>query len=135
VSALWDWVTGKTEAEGQALDDRLDQLNARRAPVYGEAWAAEVETNRGRSSRAIDYDAQIEEEFSAGALSENLKESAASAGNAVGSVTSGIVNAAASFTWRAIPLPVWILALGFLFFWSGGPVWLPKLIKIGKGKA
>lgn len=119
MGALWDWVTGKTEREGRELDERLDAINAQSEPIYGQEWADQVATNRGRSTRADDYDAEIQDAFIEGA-----KEGASNVQGAIKSGISGTVG----FVTGSIPPVGWLVLIGVGFWYLGGFVWLRGIL-------
>lgn len=119
MGALWDWMTGKLERDGREADQKLDDLNAQRAPVYGQEWADEVATNRGRSTRADDYDAEVQDAFVQGA-----KEGASNVQGAIKSGISGTVG----FVGGSIPAVGWLILVGVAFWYLGGFVWLRGIL-------
>jgi hypothetical protein len=107
---------------GNRIDAQREALNDRAAELYGPEWRAE--TAKNTAGGALDAGAEIRDEFTAGALAENLGESAAKAGNAVGSAVGTVTNAAGSFLFRValgIPFWAWLVAAGALAIYLGLP--------------
>lgn len=119
---------------GERIDAQREALNDKVAEQYGPEWRAQ--TSENTEGGRIDAGKEIREEFSPGALAENLGESAKTAGTAVGSVVGTVANAAGSFLFRValgVPIWVWLVGLAVLAFYLGLPqIALARLRKGGK---
>ncbi len=104
------------------VDAQREALNDKAAELYGPEWRAQ--TARNTEGGRLDAGDEITDEFTPGALADNLGESAVKAGNAVGSAVGTVTNAAGSFLFRValgIPFWAWLVAAGALAIYLGLP--------------
>jgi hypothetical protein len=97
------------QAEGDALDRRLAELNQQAAPRYGAEWFAQAEANR--QGGYVDVEEEVTE-----AGREGLREGY---DNVTGAIRE-TVNFPLKFLWDALPWWVWVGAVVGLFFYFGG---------------
>lgn len=128
------WTLWQATKYGERIDAQREALNDQVAEQYGPEWRAQTAANT--EGGRLDAGKEILEEFSPGALAENLGESAKTAGTAVGSVVGTVANAAGSFLFRValgVPIWVWLVGLAVLAFYLGLPqIALARLRKGGK---
>jgi hypothetical protein len=119
----WYPLSGSKGTEcGERIDAQREALNDQVADRYGPEWRAETERNT--TDGRLDAGAEIRDEFTPGALAENLGESAKAAGTAVGGAVGTVANAAGSFLFRValgVPLWVWLVGAAALAVYLGLP--------------
>lgn len=101
------------QAESDAADARLAELNQAAASRYGTDWLREAENNRLNSRLQVE-DA-VQADFNSG-LSDGYN-------NVTGAIKD-TVNFPLKFLWDALPWWAWLAAAGGVFLYLGGGVWL-----------
>ena len=122
---LWSYFTGADKAEGDRLDAARQELNAKRATVYGPQWYAKTVANdaQGAADDAA-LNQSLLDEFKPAALITNLSESAATTAGGLRNFLEPIL----SFPFRSIPPIGWFMIGVALFIYLGGGVWLRGIL-------
>lgn len=113
-SDLWDVVTGKSQAESDAADRKLRELND--AAYQSGRITREVydTTNAHIDQQAQDTVGLVVEDARRGAL-----DGANVIADTIRTTANGVAETAGGFVWRAVPWWVWLLALAYVAWQFG----------------